>query len=614
MDNAQYGVTIVDILLQAEGIVNAANHTLATAIEMASVHMCEKMLQHGADVSSSYADGESSLHCAVRVDSVEKVRMLLQYGADVRVQYNGKTPLLQALSSGCSTRILELLAERTPMSFIAQYLKKVAFIGETVLTCSMRIDVKSWVEYFLKNEDVHCADGTGVSPLQLSCNNQRHQQLLINKYGKNILQNGSLEAFYKWYSFVKRCSCAAKQKEKTNLQSTTQSLVHLIANCDSPNHCDEAKQVTTCVMALMQEVSSELLKDEEYKHFHFRPVLAGGTAEKTKTFAPNENDIIGVFLNDRNLKISQLDVKVENKSSWSKYCNDQRYLNVKYVSTDFHKCVAKYLRIICQKKKFGSLHLSPESLLFRDKISYSRFLWRGNKYKDMMVYVDIVPAFLLKNTVQTPSRFGRHLMFNVKDREYHVIAKSSRHNLDRSLRQRGKSKMFHLSHARVELALISGLPEKVRRALTVAKGLRITEIAGEKLGSLGFTEHVSSEDFITSYMLKNSLLHYYSECSPTALEEESEFEWADRIYEQLETDVERNTLRAYCHDEFLGPCHYSHTGDQLKLACCSKKTVILALCKQIREWLNRNKISLKLSSSTRYTAKSVVIKNFLSNI
>ena len=53
---------MLDILLQAEDIVNAAKHTLATAIEIASVQMCEQLLEHSANTSSCFSDGDSALH------------------------------------------------------------------------------------------------------------------------------------------------------------------------------------------------------------------------------------------------------------------------------------------------------------------------------------------------------------------------------------------------------------------------------------------------------------------------------------------------------------------------------------------------------------------------
>ena len=68
---------------------------------------------------------------------------------------------------------------------------------------------------------------------------------------------------------------------------------------------------------------------------------------------------------------------------------------------------------------------------------------------------------------------------------------------------------FHVSHSSTEQAVISALPPNVKHGLMLAKAARIAHIArpAEDLAShYGLQEDIHVDDFITSYMLKTSLL------------------------------------------------------------------------------------------------------------
>ena len=538
--------------------------------------------------------------------------LLLQYGADMSVKYKGGTPLQSALAQGCSSDILELLGYSVDVKDIRRYLEETAFQGETLLTCCIRHGVDSWLEHFVKEfdkEEITKADGTTVSALQLSCKCERLQKVLVGEYGPTILQNDSLVEFRDWYKFTKQFSTKIQVNRHERLDREKVEVVRNTIRLSAlPNGCPEAKQMTDSVLAMANELSNVLGETQEYRHFVFQPLLAGSVSERTKTFVPNEADMVCQFMIESSLVpfidrkgtgfvISEDNVCSLNTRNWFAYTNaDENRLISTMVADDFYGALKESLKkIISRKKLFGYLHLKPDALQLKDKISHLQLLWRGPKYKDMLVYVDLVPAFLVADC--------KALLFTSLTRrfdcDHHVIAKSSRHGNEPDF-ARDLETRFKVSTAVVERSVLDELPERARHGLIVAKAARIADIsctdATTAAVTLELPEEASSEDFITTYMLKNSLFHSLPtvkyggdvDVSPGDVDRTlSVYAWADKIYEKLESCLSDGPLRSFfLPEEVLTYC--THKGGSANLPCCSKKKVALTLCRNIRRWLRQN--------------------------
>ena len=80
---------------------NGCSALLFTCLNGNNLKMCAFLVEHGADVSLSTPDGLTSLHAAARVGNADMIHFILDHEAVVDIRdLNGRTPLMEALSSG----------------------------------------------------------------------------------------------------------------------------------------------------------------------------------------------------------------------------------------------------------------------------------------------------------------------------------------------------------------------------------------------------------------------------------------------------------------------------------------------------------------------------------
>ena len=250
-EEGQHIHSFLDCLLQSAGIVNAAKYTLPVAIELSSLSVCAKLLEHSADANSSFADAESCLHVAVRIESFAKIKLLLRYKADILSEYKERTPLYDAIANGCGADILEALFANVEMDIVGTILGETAFEGESLLTCAVRHGVASWIEHFRSNENEASKDDTGVTAMQLLCKYDANDTQAIRTSDAHTMD------FKLWYAYVKQCSVAIKNGSQTAYHCDmefNESVRQVTKSCDAPNTCPEAQQVRDCVMKKTQLV------------------------------------------------------------------------------------------------------------------------------------------------------------------------------------------------------------------------------------------------------------------------------------------------------------------------------------------------------------------------
>lgn len=95
-----------------EPVMSDMNHALFTAIAAGDVERIPELIDAGADVNATRADGWTPLMAAAGQGHPDIVRELLATGADPRARtLDGWTPLLAALEGGNEEVVLTLLEE-----------------------------------------------------------------------------------------------------------------------------------------------------------------------------------------------------------------------------------------------------------------------------------------------------------------------------------------------------------------------------------------------------------------------------------------------------------------------------------------------------------------------
>ena len=78
--------------------VNSPPETFAVAVSILPAHLIDYLIESGANILSTFQDGESALHVAVRVDSMTKFKQIVRHNKDCLFrEWRGLTPIETAL-------------------------------------------------------------------------------------------------------------------------------------------------------------------------------------------------------------------------------------------------------------------------------------------------------------------------------------------------------------------------------------------------------------------------------------------------------------------------------------------------------------------------------------
>ena len=73
--------------------VNNPPDTFAIAVSLLPTFLIDYLIKTGADVNSSFRDGESALHAAVRVNSLSKFKHMIKHNVSLNIEWRGITPI-----------------------------------------------------------------------------------------------------------------------------------------------------------------------------------------------------------------------------------------------------------------------------------------------------------------------------------------------------------------------------------------------------------------------------------------------------------------------------------------------------------------------------------------
>ena len=233
----------LNLLASKHGTIEACSYTLPLAIEMSSTAACKTLIKYGADVGSCFPDGESSIHTAIRKDSLEKVKLLCAHGASLDTVWRGMKPSDMAKAIGCNKDMISLLQH------------------------SKKSDVLSPLNVLSQNLDKNSKTTQNRGKI-------RKKHNAHNKGSSNILTT-------------------TIQKPSAN-RHQNQLLHNIVATAHHCNASLEKQRIKKHLVSCFGEISNRIAKKNP--HLAFKLVLAGSSMEGSKTFKPDEFDVVCEFL------------------------------------------------------------------------------------------------------------------------------------------------------------------------------------------------------------------------------------------------------------------------------------------------------------------------------
>ena len=557
--------TILDIC--SELFLYASQYTLPLAMLHCSNEVCSQLFQlHSEYAYISLPMNETLLHCAIQSNSFAKCSLVLSYCVNHEMNYKewyGLTPLELAIINRCHADILELLSDGIAMHIIERSIKKCQYRGESLLHFVSRLGVSRWISHFSQ----HKPDKV-ESPDSKDKSNQANDSLT-------------------WSVLRAYCSFKIRRQSKSRAKRLL-SVIDVVQNHQTllDRHKEEVQEITDCVTDLLLNIADEISRQTPV--LSFRCILAGSTSEGTKCYAPNELDFVCIFTNTDGLHLYATSVTVQDDSSdWMLFCSIKNFLDPRKLAQSFYDQVFRALQLIIDKLPSSEkLCVSQFALQRMDKISKLQLLWRGEAFPDLIIYVDLVPAFTFRESRTTSIHTWPE---NVRiDNDFFVLAKTSRHNYR-------PSNDFRVSHCRLEREVMAGLPDYMKNGYIFSKAVRIADICGEQFNFKNFDveEDISAEDFITSYILKNSFLNVIK-----ALKEqrrsnipECKYEWAEAIYVELKEALVKKEIQLW-HSGVLLTCEEC----KVTYTCCQKRVIMLMLVRNILKWFKKNISVLRKTS------------------
>lgn len=200
---------------------------------------------------------------------------------------------------------------------------------------------------------------------------------------------------------------------------------HLTGECEE-EHCVIAKQVYRLVTDLVQKCS------EIDPRLKSKLLWTGSSAEGTKMWLPDEFDFLMELVELRGNcesddRFSELLIRKEYQELWSNLCQHPCPLSIvrlkEYIATLLWKA-AFYL----EKKKYDNIRFklcqydSMQHFIKRTKVGVNiKVFWHGEKYKKMVISIDLTPAIPVALTAIQLLRIHRHSVGRLAGNEIHVI-------------------------------------------------------------------------------------------------------------------------------------------------------------------------------------------------
>ena len=258
--------------------------------------------------------------------------------------------------------------------------------------------------------------------------------------------------------------------------------------------------------------------------------LTGSCAENTKCYFPNEYDYTFTLL--------------KTDLAYHKHFARRVYLALDSL-------------IEMEELRTFDKRLGVEALLHENKIAKIRMMWKGEIFKNLVIFVDVAVC------------------------DEFEVAKYPRHAKS-EINQSQES--FH----KQEQQMMRKLEDFQRIGYTLAKAVRISSISRpDDVIALGLEEEIYADNVITSFILKACLFDEtgiksdFNDCKST-------FDVAVIMYEILLASLEQKLLESVYTGERSVYCRLC----RVERGCCKKRLFMKAMVEKILTWLHTNETHL----------------------
>ena len=460
-----------------------------------------------------------------------------------------------------------------------------SYVLELILTYTSEISI-DWITEEMKHH--------GISLIQLSTKNSQCLDIILYASGGQIQNTEELALFKKWYEMTRFIDCSIQTDSLSKTDISFYQIEDYITRL-----CDRNFRKYTAVFseikaifnfkrdsedqAILYEIHSFMVAvgqeiRQNHPLFYFEPILAGSASEETRPFRPDEFDYLlkcsntQAFIEMEQSEdcITHVYIKVqENCTFMAEFMTEKRG----FAFPEFKKAMDGHfmravLKIMGQDMSKNHIYIDPN--FFESKIiSCLHLKWRGEKYKDMDIKIDLVPCFTATN-IKRPNVRGPY--------DVYVFSKA----MDIS----PQGTVYPIAYSGIESALVRTLPENGRIGFKLAKAMRIAALLPPEIQCL-LTEVFSTEECPKTYILKTSAIM----CKIANTRLLSVEEWALLIFRHLELRLkigEMTTLftDAVNEDNFLFSCKDPiETEINEERACCVNRKNLLIVVTYLRCFL-----------------------------
>ena len=338
--------------------------------------------------------------------------------------------------------------------------------------------------------------------------------------------NSIMEDAYKFSEFYnttprtdKACLPYGSMDKKTCLTDATHLTDTLqkpyISGCFDIEGENEGFIIQKCVEDFVLYITKQV--ESSNKKLAATPILSGSVAEGTKVGVPDEYDFILHLYGLQDAFDKHFEQSVAHQPIFGKGFNTSAVFE-EYIDA-FRKQVKEYQHhmkdFFVVKSPLHTSDVKPFTITL---------YWLGHSFKNLKVSIDFVPAF--KFSFQSTQI---RLWDMRKECDNSQIFAVCKHNESRQV-------YLRLSYSLHERDLLQALPICVKNGYRLAKAVRHTEVCPNM--QLSDKTFASVYDYVTTYMLKTSLLHTTKECEQNHLDDNEwlsplSIRWAIKIYEQM---------------------------------------------------------------------------------
>ena len=333
--------------------------------------------------------------------------------------------------------------------------------------------------------------------------------------------------FSDWYHTTPRSDraylCPIKLEKNIPIPKATPVLDTLQKSCISGffdiEQQNESKKIRKYVMEFVLDITRKV--GRSHKKFAATPILSGSVAEGTKVGFPDEYDFI--------LHLHRLQHKFDLTKKTAMIPNTQHF-NAEMAMPQLYKqyfhAFSKQVEKYDNTKNFFLHHITPQDIGVRPFTI--TLLYTGIFFKDLKVNIDLAPAFKISGEAVE----AEELQFIQEGTNPQILAVfKEAQSEDESLR---------LSFSLHERDLLKYLPMYAKNGYCLAKAVRHIEVCPMVKVSGTFA---SVDEYVTTYMIKTSLLHTMKELEANQNEDNDwlsplSIKWAIKIYEQMKFFLE----------------------------------------------------------------------------